>query len=123
MNYDIVKFKDGGFAVTNEHGMYRVHSPKHGKFMWVCSKCKAIAGKSSEHGCGKKEVISPPRGESIPNTIEAWKHHAHLMADLAESNRESIAALKQKINKLEQSRWKAKAKLDRAESLINTLLE
>jgi len=108
MNYEVIRFKNGDFAVTNEHGMYRVHSPKHGKFMWVCSKCKTIAGKSSEHGCGKKEVISPPRGKSIPDTVEAWKHHAHLLGDLIEEQRDELARTSQALNKMTQSRDKHK---------------
>ena len=42
------------------------------------------------------------RGQPIPNTIEAWKYHAHLMADLAESQRTEIGQLKAKLNKLKQ---------------------
>lgn len=111
MNYEVIRFKNGDFAVTNEHGMYRVHSPKHGKFMWVCPKCKTIAGKSSDHGChSTKEtrLTSPPRGKSIPDTVEAWKHHAHLLADLIEEQRDELARTSQALNKMTQSRDKHK---------------
>jgi len=43
-----------------------------------------------------------PRGEEIPYTAKAWKHHAHLMADLVETQRDEINRLKQKNNKLHQ---------------------
>ena len=43
-----------------------------------------------------------PRGQKIPNTVEAWKHHAYLLADLVEEQREEIRALKHKVNKLDQ---------------------
>ena len=44
-----------------------------------------------------------PRGQKIPNTVEAWKHHAYLLADLVEEQREEIRALKHKVNKLGQN--------------------
>jgi len=43
-----------------------------------------------------------PRGQKIPDTVEAWKRHAYLLADLVEEQREEIRALKHKVNKLGQ---------------------
>jgi hypothetical protein len=42
------------------------------------------------------------RGEPIPDTVEAWKHHAYLMADLAEQQALEIAYLKRTNNNLKQ---------------------
>jgi len=47
-------------------------------------------------------TISSSRGESVPDTVEGWKHHAYLMADLAESMRDEMNKLKQENNKLKQ---------------------
>jgi len=85
--------------------MYKIYSAYHGKDMWVCPDCKTIAGLNSpNHNCKEDKITSPPRGQSVPDTMEAWKHHAHLMADLAETQREELSRLKAKINKLQQSR-------------------
>ena len=42
----------------------------------------------------------PRRG--LPDTIEAWRRHCHLIGDTVESQREEIANLSQKVNKLKQ---------------------
>lgn len=48
------------------------------------------------------------RGEPIPETVEAWKRHAYLMADLVEEQAAEIQQLRQRNNKLEQRLMKMK---------------
>ena len=49
---------------------------------------------------------SSPRGQPIENTVEAWKHHAHLLGDLIETQRDTIRGQAITINKLKQRRSK-----------------
>jgi hypothetical protein len=43
-----------------------------------------------------------PRGQPIPNTLEAWKYHAALLSGVIENQRQEIKTLKQKVNNLTQ---------------------
>jgi hypothetical protein len=51
----------------------------------------------------KQGTLFSARGEPLPKTLEAWRYHAYLMADLAEKQAEEIRTLKIRNNKLEQS--------------------
>ena len=47
-------------------------------------------------------MAESPRGQPIPDTVEAWKNHAYLMADKVEEQRDEINNLKQRANQLRQ---------------------
>lgn len=51
-----------------------------------------------------KGYQTPPRGEKMPETLEAWKDRAMRLANLVEKQRDEINMLKQKNNKLQQKR-------------------
>lgn len=43
-----------------------------------------------------------PRGQPIPNTVDAWRQYAYLLQDGIMRDRDIISALKQRVNLLEQ---------------------
>jgi len=48
------------------------------------------------------DYITPPKGDPMPQTVEAWEHLYGLSEQAMERQRDEISKLKQRINKLQQ---------------------
>ena len=57
----------------------------------------------------KERPITPPKGEPMPQTREYWEKRAEMDQELILEQKEEIAWLKQRINKLEQKKSRIKA--------------
>jgi len=86
---------------------------------WYCRLgLQDMGNMMSEH-----KENSRPRGQKIPDTVEAWRNHAYLIGDLVEDQRDAISKLKRDNNKLTQRVARLQAEVGEAKSLICELVE